>query len=129
SSAATTDSATSGATTDSAMRGAALPDAVTSARADAPASGPRSGTAAQQLSPAVRRLLAEHSLDAASLQGTGEGGRITVADVMRAAARPSPAPATDSNDVQAAACRRVPHSAVRKRIAARMVESLLHTAP
>src|SRR6185437_6977242 len=42
--------------------------------------------AARQLSPAVRRLLAEHSLDAASVQGTGEGGRITVADVMREAA-------------------------------------------
>src|SRR5690242_19701362 len=45
-------------------------------RADAVASGSRSSAAARQLSPAVRRLLAEHSLDAASIQGTGEGGRI-----------------------------------------------------
>jgi 2-oxoglutarate dehydrogenase E2 component (dihydrolipoamide succinyltransferase) len=98
--------------------------------------------AARQLSPAVRRLLAEHSLDAASVRGTGEGGRITVADVMREANAPrsptggSPqaradvpdAPA-DSRGVEGAASHRVPHSAVRKRIAARMVESLLHTSP
>jgi 2-oxoglutarate dehydrogenase E2 component (dihydrolipoamide succinyltransferase) len=87
-----------------------------------------SGAAARQLSPAVRRLLAEHSLDAASVQGTGEGGRITVADVMRHAGEASQ-PRADSNDSENTASHRVPHSAVRKRIAARMVESLLHTAP
>jgi 2-oxoglutarate dehydrogenase E2 component (dihydrolipoamide succinyltransferase) len=103
------------------------------ARADAPASGSGSSAAARPLSPAVRRLLAEHSLDAASIQGTGEGGRVTVADVMReAAARPRVDTAdtpSDSNGMEGAASHRVPHSAVRKRIAARMVESLLHTAP
>ena len=52
-------------------------------RANVRASGQASGAAARQLSPAVRRLLAEHSLEAASVRGTGEGGRITVADVMR----------------------------------------------
>jgi 2-oxoglutarate dehydrogenase E2 component (dihydrolipoamide succinyltransferase) len=92
------------------------------------ASGSVSGAAARQLSPAVRRLLAEHSLDAASVQGTGEGGRITVADVMRHAGD-APQRRADSNDIENAASRRVPHSTVRKRIAARMVESLLHTAP
>ena len=85
------------------------------------------GAGARQLSPAVRRLLAEHSLDPASVRGSGEGGRITVADVMRQAAD---APRADeSPGVDDAASHRVPHSAVRKRIAARMVESLLHTAP
>jgi 2-oxoglutarate dehydrogenase E2 component (dihydrolipoamide succinyltransferase) len=92
------------------------------------ASGTPGGAAARQLSPAVRRLLAEHSLDAASVQGTGEGGRITVADVMRHAGG-APQRRADSNDIENAASHRVPHSAVRKRIAARMVESLLHTAP
>src|SRR6185437_1028571 len=72
------------------------------------------GAPARQLSPAVRRLLAEHSLDAASVRGTGEGGRITVADVMRKAG--------ESNNLESAASHSVPHSAVRKRIAARMVE-------
>ncbi len=92
------------------------------------------GAPARQLSPAVRRLLAEHSLDAASVRGTGEGGRITVADVMRMAGESSPPAARDtapaeSNSIESAASHSVPHSAVRKRIAARMVESLLHTAP
>ena len=36
------------------------------------------------LSPVVRRLIAEHDLDATSLEGTGLGGRITRADVERA---------------------------------------------
>ena len=36
------------------------------------------------LSPVVRRLIAEHGLDATQLQGSGLGGRITRADVERA---------------------------------------------
>ncbi|MDE2050961.1 MAG: 2-oxo acid dehydrogenase subunit E2 [Gammaproteobacteria bacterium] len=109
--------------------GAALRGATAAAGADAPGAGaPPGGAAARQLSPAVRRLLAEHSLDPASVRGTGEGGRITVADVTREAAEPSRPPA-DSAAAQGIASHRVPHSAVRKRIAARMVESLLHTAP
>jgi 2-oxoglutarate dehydrogenase E2 component (dihydrolipoamide succinyltransferase) len=94
----------------------------------APVSGVPRGPAALQLSPAVRRLLAEHSLDAASVRGTGDGGRITVADVMRHATE-APQPGADSNGPESTASRRVPHSPVRKRIAARMVASLLHTAP
>ena len=132
-----------------AAHGTTAPNAAVPERADALASAsPRSAAAARQLSPAVRRLLAEHSLDAASIQGTGEGGRLTVADVMREAAGPSrsagtgapvaaaPRPPVDavnapaeSSDMERAASHHVPHSAVRKRIAARMVESLLHTAP
>ncbi|MHB8816028.1 MAG: dihydrolipoamide acetyltransferase family protein [Steroidobacteraceae bacterium] len=121
-------------------RGSAGPGAVPSAP---PA-------AARQLSPAVRRLLDAHSLDPASVRGTGDGGRITVADVMREAADSSragparaapsggsPQPRADAVDTAAdtgvmgesTASHRVPHSPVRKRIAARMVESLLHTAP
>ena len=48
-------------------------------------------------SPVVRRLIAEHGLDAATIRGTGEGGRITRNDVLDAAAAtanvPPPAPA------------------------------------
>ncbi|HEY1892225.1 MAG TPA: 2-oxo acid dehydrogenase subunit E2 [Steroidobacteraceae bacterium] len=95
---------------------------------------PRNTGGARQLSPAVKRLLAEHSLDAASMQGTGEDGRITVADVMQRVGSPqpragAPAPPAESNGMEGATSHRVPHSGVRKRIAARMVESLLHTAP
>src|SRR5207253_136565 len=34
------------------------------------------------LSPVVRRLLKEHDLDPAQIEGTGQGGRITRADVL-----------------------------------------------
>jgi len=92
--------------------------------------------AASQVSPAVRRLLTQHGIEAGAIRGTGAGGRVTVDDVLgyvasRAsagqAARPEEPAAVDEN--AAVAGRRVPHSAMRKRIAERMVESLLHTAP
>ncbi len=35
------------------------------------------------LSPAIRRLLAEHNLDAAAIKGTGVGGRLTREDVEK----------------------------------------------
>ena len=95
------------------------------------------GASARNLSPAVRRLLAERGLDASQVHGTGQGGRITVEDVLGYAAIPvAAAPvARDanggvSNGVSAAGpSHRVPHTATRKRIAEHMVQSLLHTAP
>src|SRR5690606_35220694 len=44
----------------------------------------------------VRKLAREHDVDLGALQGTGEGGRITREDVMRAAegGAPEPRPAT-----------------------------------
>jgi len=118
------------------------------------ASHSRRAQGAAESSPALRRLLQEHGLDAASVAGTGRQGRITVDDVLRhvqtAAPEPGPpAPAagaaasqttaktasaragTRKADARAgeAGVRRVPHSGTRKRIAERMVESLLHTAP
>ena len=49
-------------------------------------------TAADRLSPVVRRLLAENALQASDVIGTGPGGRITKEDVLAAAAtRTSPA--------------------------------------
>lgn len=87
-------------------------------------------------SPAVRRLIAEHSLDASAIRGTGAGGRVTVDDVLDFVAsggtKNPVQPRTEAaiSDADAAvAGRRVPHSTMRKRIAERMVESLLHTAP
>ncbi|XPE61360.1 E3 binding domain-containing protein [Shigella flexneri] len=35
------------------------------------------------LSPAIRRLLAEHNLDASAIKGTGVGGRLTREDVEK----------------------------------------------
>ena len=40
------------------------------------------GAAARNLSPAVRRLLAERGLEATEVRGTGQGGRVTVEDVL-----------------------------------------------
>ena len=89
------------------------------------------GASARALSPAVRRLLAEHGLAPGAVRGTGEAGRITVADVMREISAPkSEAPAAaEPTGTERVASHRVAHSALRRRIAARMVESLLHTAP
>jgi 2-oxoglutarate dehydrogenase E2 component (dihydrolipoamide succinyltransferase) len=104
---------------------------------------PPTGPGASGLSPAVRRLLAEHGLEPGAVRGSGSGGRITVEDVLAAAAGgagaapggPPRASAVAANqDVAGApavqgAFRRVPHTAVRRRIAEHMVQSLLHTAP
>jgi 2-oxoglutarate dehydrogenase E2 component (dihydrolipoamide succinyltransferase) len=89
--------------------------------------------ARDQLSPAVRRLLAEHALDVTEVAGSGQAGRITAEDVLKAvvarhdkrhrAAAPSPTPEV------LPVTRRVPHSHMRKRIAEHMIQSLLHTAP
>ena len=89
-------------------------------------------SAAVGLSPAVRRLLAERGLDAASVPGSGPGGRLTVDDVLRAEPSGTPAPAAPAPSTQAPpteGVRRVPHTAVRRRIAEHMVQSLLHSAP
>ncbi|TLY93670.1 MAG: 2-oxo acid dehydrogenase subunit E2, partial [Gammaproteobacteria bacterium] len=112
------------------------PVAVHATRARAPAAG---------LSPAVRRLLSERGLDPSAVRGTGPAGRITVEDVLRAApgsvsdrrrdAAAARAPAAGAPVSPAGApaegvgSHRVPHTAVRKRIADHMVQSLLHTAP
>ncbi|MGB6137729.1 MAG: biotin/lipoyl-containing protein, partial [Shewanella sp.] len=54
---------------------------VTKAEAQAPAaSEATSDESSDALSPSVRRLIAEHNLDAANIKGTGVGGRITKED-------------------------------------------------
>ena len=60
--------------------------------------GTASGAAAETLSPAVRKAVAENDLDPATIQGTGKDGRILKGDVMSAAqgapaSRPFQAPA------------------------------------
>lgn len=83
-----------------------------------------------KLSPAVRRMLKEHRLDATQVAGTGRGGRITARDVeahvATAAAKhtPPPAPLPESSEN-----RLIPHDNMRLSIARHMVESLMETAP
>ena len=96
-------------------------------------SAPSAGSPGR-LSPAVKRLLAERGLSAESVRGSGEGGRITVDDVLAAAPAagtrtPQPSAAPADAEPPADGVRRVPHTPMRRRIAAHMVESLLHTAP
>jgi 2-oxoglutarate dehydrogenase E2 component (dihydrolipoamide succinyltransferase) len=85
-------------------------------------------------SPAVRRLLEERGLRASDVSGTGAGGRITVDDVLAHASGHASSgreveQLREANVTARGSERRVAHSATRKRIAERMVQSLLHTAP
>ena len=92
--------------------------AAVSADSEAPGQG--------QLSPAVRRLLKEHALSAADVRGTGHEGRITAQDVERhvAAAR-VPAAQAPAAAAPPAIGTRLPHTAIRRRVAEHMARSLL----
>jgi 2-oxoglutarate dehydrogenase E2 component (dihydrolipoamide succinyltransferase) len=127
------------------------------AGAEAPAEkgGARAGAAVAErrpettvtLSPAVRKLVAEHDLDASAIEGTGKDGRILKEDVLRhlesaeegvaeeaapapeppaaeaakaPAARPAPPPPAPAGQRVE---RRVPMTRLRARIAERLVEA------
>ncbi|MGD8511400.1 MAG: 2-oxoglutarate dehydrogenase complex dihydrolipoyllysine-residue succinyltransferase [Gammaproteobacteria bacterium] len=87
----------------------------------------------QKLSPAVRRLVEEHGLDAAAITGSGRQGRITKSDVMRfmqeaeagteepAQKTEIPAPAAMPESERGE--RRVAMTRLRSRIAERMVDA------
>ena len=93
----------------------------------APATAPRRLSrvnAAERLSPVVRRLIAEHSLNPTEIAGTGRDGRITREDVtgfisargtVSAVAIPRPAPVAPGQ--------RTAFNAVRKRVAENMARS------
>ena len=109
------------------------------------------------MSPLVRRLVNEHDLDPASIQGSGQGGRITRNDVQkvlsergaeagdggkqpagapaqqpqqkRPEAQPSKAPQPDRKPAEAGdRVRTEDLSRIRQRIAAKMMESLSSSA-
>lgn len=82
---------------------------------------------ARKLSPLVKRLLKLHALNPADIQGSGLGGRITREDVAGHATSRKAAPASPASG--GVPSHMVPHDSMRRRIAAHMVESLLHTAP
>ncbi|MDH4072152.1 MAG: 2-oxoglutarate dehydrogenase complex dihydrolipoyllysine-residue succinyltransferase [Gammaproteobacteria bacterium] len=111
---------------------AALPDAA--APPDRGGEDTGSARAAAKLSPAVRRLLEEHDLDATIVAGSGRDGRITKSDIMAYLKSHSdenvtpgdPAPELDAVPVLAAGSRteqRVPMTRLRTRIAERLVEA------
>ena len=129
---------------------------------NSPSSPPVSASngADKPLSPAVRRLLQEHSIAAAAIAGTGRDGRITAQDVIRhvtepptraprltssgagaqvsanvqvlanvqaLASAPASANARVSTDSKASrlGSTRIPHTAIRRRVAEHMTRSLL----
>ena len=111
----------------------------------APAAAPASDNGKTFVSPVVARIAAEHGVDVGSVQGTGQGGRVTKKDILafieagapptprrplRRAPEPSaPAPAPPQQPARSrrprAAARQVePMSAMRKGIAEHMRRSL-----
>jgi len=69
-----------GTTADAAATQPAAPAAPVT---PAPAAAPPAPSGSTRLSPAVRRLAQEHSVDVSQVQGTGLGGRITRDDVLK----------------------------------------------
>ena len=118
------------------------------AAAPSPAPEPRAAETAVPdvagLSPAVRRLVAEHRLDPAAIEGTGKGGRILKSDVLRYLETRETGGATEPEPVSVAAepvstaavesprprpvalpdqrQTRAPMSRLRQRLAERLVE-------
>jgi len=97
--------------------------------APAATSAPATDEASDALSPSVRRLLSEHSLNADSIKGTGVGGRLTKEDVekhIKSAASAAPvaaAPVLGARDQK-----RVPMTRLRKTIANRLLQATNDTA-
>jgi 2-oxoglutarate dehydrogenase E2 component (dihydrolipoamide succinyltransferase) len=105
------------------------------AKAAAPAAAPAA------MGPAARKALAEKGIDAAAVQGSGPGGRVTKADVLGAGAPKAPTVAPAPTFAASAAAlpqppvinadaiigerteQRVPMSRLRARVAERLVQS------
>ncbi|TDQ57180.1 2-oxoglutarate dehydrogenase E2 component [Mesocricetibacter intestinalis] len=91
------------------------------------------------LSPAIRRLLGEHELNAEDIQGSGVGGRITREDIERVIAANNarvqhPSASQSGGNKQGTSVptgreeKRVPMTRLRKRIAERLLEAKNSTA-
>jgi len=84
------------------------------------------------LSPAVRRLAAEHDLDPAAVKGTGPGGRVTKGDVLlylegQPAEEAAPRAAASAAE-EAPEERRQTMAPIRRRIAERLLAAKQNTA-
>jgi len=86
-----------------------------------------------QLSPAVRRQLAEHDIDPDKIKGTGKGGRISKDDVQAFVSNKPSALRLEKAETSTVAPagrseKRVPMTRLRKRIAERLLEAKNSTA-
>jgi 2-oxoglutarate dehydrogenase E2 component (dihydrolipoamide succinyltransferase) len=86
---------------------APAPAPPTNSRGGTAVAAPPSGGEDQRVSPAVRKLLKEHSLDVSGIRGSGMGGRVTREDVLNhiegsrvAALAPGRAPAAPAPQAQ-----------------------------
>ncbi|GIU10640.1 dihydrolipoyllysine-residue succinyltransferase component of 2-oxoglutarate dehydrogenase complex [Shewanella sp. c952] len=115
------------------VAGAVAGQEVTKAEAEA-ASPAETEETSDALSPSVRRLIAEHNVDAAAVKGSGVGGRITKEDVeafvknAKAAPAPASAPAAVAAPLADRSEKRVPMTRLRKTIANRLLEAKNSTA-
>ncbi len=90
------------------------------------------------LSPAVRKLVADHDLDPRHIYGTGKGGRVTKGDVLEQISQQAPADVPVARDQPGTPDlplieedrpqKRVPMSRLRARIAERLLQAAQTTA-
>jgi len=92
---------------------AAAQTAGTGAAEEPAAKDAGAGAGAEDLSPAVRRIVAEHGLDPTNIKGSGKNGRITKDDALRAA-EPAQAQRSAGGKEPAAASMGTPQSAAAK---------------
>ncbi|ENU90045.1 hypothetical protein F972_00611 [Acinetobacter sp. CIP 102529] len=118
--------AVSGAADTQAVQGAA-PAQVEQAVANTEA-GAAPVVAVQDQAPAVRKALSETGINAADVQGTGRGGRITKEDVASHQAKPAASVQPLSVAVGERIEKRVPMTRLRKRVAERLLAATQQTA-
>ncbi|USA45813.1 2-oxoglutarate dehydrogenase complex dihydrolipoyllysine-residue succinyltransferase [Acinetobacter sp. C26M] len=114
---------------------AAAPEAAPEAAAPAAAAPTAAAPAAastqavdQNQAPAVRKALSETGINAADVQGTGRGGRITKEDVASHQAKPAASVQPLSVAVGERIEKRVPMTRLRKRVAERLLAATQQTA-
>jgi len=99
---------------------------------EATAEAPAAEASADEASPAVRRLLSEHQVDASQIKGTGKGGRLVKQDVLDHLAKADSAKAAPTSAAPAPVQpstpgvreeKRVPMTRLRQKIAERLVEA------
>lgn len=120
------------AAADQSDKGAATGAAQTaSVKSESPAPSSAPVAANTELSPAVRKLVAEHEVDPRQISGTGKGGRLTKGDVLRHLGQQPEAGGDGCATVNLVANdrgeQRVAMTRLRSRIAERLVEAQ-HTA-
>ncbi|PKH32396.1 MULTISPECIES: 2-oxoglutarate dehydrogenase complex dihydrolipoyllysine-residue succinyltransferase [unclassified Shewanella] len=117
------------------VAGAVSGQEVTKAEASAPSTNTTTEVATDEsndaLSPSVRRVIAEHNLDASKIKGSGVGGRVTKDDVdafLKSAPAKAAAPVAPVAVLEGRSEKRVPMSRLRKTIAKRLLEAKNSTA-